>query len=168
MAKQQPTTDRIRRFPKKITTTTAGFRVTMCEELAEKYGKKGPAKVLQVYGTISKTETDSNSFGDYTKFIGNHAAINLVDNVMYRSKNLILPEVAQTALMDLVAAHQAKGTNEPCAYGLFITIEYYEPKNPKSTKFTWGVEPVIRDDSADPLAALADQMGTPPMLLESK
>lgn len=153
-----------RRFPKKITTKACGFNVTLCEKLAKEYGKDAPVKVLKVYGTVESSEKATSNFGEYHRFKGNCAAVNLVDSVMYRAGSFILPEVAETALLDRLSSHKASGSTEACTFGMYITVQYVQPQNEKSTEFTWGCEPIIQDASADPLAAIADLMGPTPAL----
>jgi len=82
-------------FLKKVTTATMGFTTRGLEAIAEA-NKPKAVSVLRVWGIVSGMESGTSQFGNYTKFKGEIAALNLVSGEEARSQSLLLPQIGET------------------------------------------------------------------------
>lgn len=152
-----------KQYPKKITVRTVHLDTADCEAIAENLGKKKPVSVLRVGGSIEKAESQTSHLGTYMKYTGRFAALNLTENIEYRSKVMILPAVAESALQDLIDKVKKDDNEAQIEFALDITLEYYNNPNTEGTRFRYGVKP-LRDPGEDSLSKLLQSFGEPPLI----
>lgn len=151
-------------FPRKISTQTMGFNVTILEQVAEaNKGKITP--VLRVWGIVSAKKPGVSQFGPYQKFSGEIAAINLITGEEARSQELLLPGVAEGIVSSLFDKAAKEGGTAQIA--IEISVEYNDSAK-GGTKFRYGVKPLIEYKAEDALSAMAKDLPAPKLLTEPK
>lgn len=154
------------KFTKKITLKNAGLPAQKIEAIALE--KKEEIAVCRIYGKVeSKFKKGQTAFGPYTEFHGEFEAINLANGQKYRSKNLILPELGEMAVMGLISDATKDQKNDSVIsvrFGLDITVLPHESSE-KGWKFKFGVAPLVEPKGDDELTLLAKEFGNPPLLI---
>ena len=152
-------------YVKKITMASCGITPRLCEDILDKNGKKKTIAV-RVYGRTFDMKADATDMGPFIKFIGEFEAVNLIDKSKYRSKTLIIPQVAEQFMADAVSAAKADDPNAVAQFGLDITIE--ENRSTKGgCKFKYGVQPLVDAPKRDALSQIGESLGALPFY-ESK
>jgi hypothetical protein len=166
------------KFLKKLTLKNAGIPGAKAEAVAVAMSKENPnaeTPVFRVYGKLGLSpKLGSSNFGPYVEFNGEFEAINLIDNQVYRSKNLIVPEVAEMAINGLISdCVQGKDENEKkltkLRFGLDVTVIHKPVKEgQKGFEFKFGVQPLTEPKGDDELTLIAKEFGKPPLLTGPK
>lgn len=151
-----------RNYPKKITTAMIGLGVEVLQDYAEKNGKRKPVAVCNVFGRVRKTSTEQSQYGPYTRYNGEFEAINLLDNTSHRSRVLILPQVAETALDEQVGSVKQSDPEAVVEFGLVINVQYYNNPNKTGTRFRFGVNPLGQPSNDDALSQIGQRFGAIP------
>lgn len=141
-------------FPKKITTQTMGLKPDVLEEIAaEAKGKQ--VSVLRVWGIVSGMTPGVSQFGNFMKFTGELAAINLITMDEARSQALLLPGVAEGVVASLY--NKASKDGGSAQIGIEVAVE--ENISAKGgTKFRYIVKPLFEYKGDDALAEMAKQL----------
>jgi hypothetical protein len=144
-------------FPKKISTQT--MRLALPElEAAAAQGKGKPVPVLRVWGIVSSAVPGTSQYGNYHKFGGEIAALNLITGEEARSQNLLLPGVAEGVVKSLF--DKAAKIGGAAQIGIEIAVE--ENISAKGgTKFKWVVKPLFEYKGDDALAEMAKTLPAP-------
>jgi len=147
-------------FPKKITTKTMGLSVSQLEGIAEA-NQPSPVPVLRVWGIINEIKSGVSTYGPYTEFYGEIAALNYITNEEARSMKLLLPGVADAMLKSLF--NQAASAGGSAQFAIDVTVQYNKPRNENSnfTKFTYGIKPLIDFKGEDALTTMAKALPAP-------
>lgn len=155
-----------RYYPNKITTSTVGFNVDLCEQIAQEHGKAKPVPVLRLYGRVKSYNTENSTYGTFLRFVASDfvEGINLVTGDIYRSKTLIVPPGAEMVLAELVDIAKSADEKAVAEFGLDITVQFHKSQNEKGTKFTWGVLPLREPSEDDSITALGKSFGALPKL----
>jgi hypothetical protein len=151
-------------FLKKVTTATMGFTTHALEEIAAANQPKA-ISVLRVWGIVSNREVGQSQYGQYMKFKGEIAALNLVSGEEARSQAVLLPQVAETVVNSLFEKAAKEGGSAQIA--LEITVEY-NASTKGGTKFRYGVKPLIEFKGEDALSVMAKQLAAPVMLNDKR
>ena len=147
-------------FPKKISVATMGFSTKELEEIAAAKKDGKPVPVVYVWGTIQDRKPGVSQFGNYVKFTGQIAAINLSTKEEARSSELLLPTIAEKVVDDLFSQAAKDGGIAQIALEITVT----ENKSTKGgTKFSYGVKPLI-DIKSDALTDMLKKLPAPKML----
>lgn len=147
-------------FLKKISVAAMGLTTRGLEELAAAHKPK-VISVLRVWGIVSGREPGTSQFGDYMRFKGEFAAINLVSGEEARAQSALLPQLGETVVNSLFdKAAKDGGTAQ---IGLEITVEVNESQK-GGTKFRYGVKPLIEGKGEDALTIMAKALPAPAML----
>jgi hypothetical protein len=150
----------ITKFPKKITTATMGFNVATLEAVAAD-NKGADTSVLRVWGIVSGKKPGTSQFGNYIKFTGEIAAMNLITGEEARSQELLLPAVAEGIVNNLFEkAAKDGGTAE---IGLELTVAFNNSAK-GGTKFSYGVKPLIEYKGDDALSAMGAKLPAPKLV----
>lgn len=153
-------------YVKKITMASAGFTPRACEDLLAQ-NKQKKTTVLRIYGRCAEAKADSTDIGPFIKFSGEFEAVNLVDRTKYRSKTLILPQIAENFLDDAIQSVKSSDPNAIAQFGLDITVE--ENRSTKGGyKFKYGVQPLIDAPKKDALSMIGESLGALPFVESSK
>lgn len=143
-------------FPKKISTQTLGLRPAEIEALVA--GKTKPVPVMRVWGIISGATPGTSQYGNYVKFTGEIAAINLISTDEARSQALLLPGVAEGVVKSLF--DKAAKVGGSAQFGIEVCAE--ENISAKGgTKFRWVVKPLIEYKGDDALSEMAKSLPAP-------
>lgn len=147
-------------FPKKITTQTMGLKPDVLEEIAaEAKGKQ--VSVLRVWGIASGATPGVSQFGNFMKFTGEFAAINLITMDEARSQALLLPGVAEGVVASLY--NKAAKDGGSAQIGIEVAVE--ENISAKGgTKFRYIVKPLFEYKGDDALAEMAKTLPAPVMV----
>jgi hypothetical protein len=144
-------------FPKKISTATMGLTTKQLEEVAAAADPK-PVSVMRVWGVVSGRQPGVSQFGNYVKFTGEIAAINLVSSEEARSQALLLPSAAETIVSSMFDKASKEGGTAQIALEITVLVN----KSAKGgTKFSYGVKPLIEFKGDDALAAMAKTLPAP-------
>lgn len=147
-------------FLKKVTTATMGFTTRGLEAIAEA-SKPKTVSVLRVWGIVSGREPGTSQFGNYMKFKGEIAALNLASGEEARSQSLLLPQIGETVVNSLFDKAAKDGGTAQVA--LEVTVEFNDSQR-GGTKFRYGVKPLIEPKGEDALTIMAKQLPVPAML----
>jgi hypothetical protein len=144
-------------FPGKISTQTMGLKPSDLEAAAAtSKGKAVP--VLRVWGIVSSATPGTSQFGQYTKFGGELAAINLINGDEARSQNLLLPGVAEGVVKSLF--DKAAKDGGAAQIGIEVCVE--ENISAKGgSKYRFTVKPLIEYKGDDALAEMAKALPAP-------
>jgi hypothetical protein len=143
-------------FPKKISTQTMRLQTTVLEACCA--GQKKPIPVLRVWGIVSTAVPGTSQFGNYYKFGGELAAINLITGEEARSQFLLVPGVAEGVVKSLF--DKAAKNGGAAQIGIELCVE--ENLSAKGgTKFKWVVLPLFEYKGDDALAEMAKQLPAP-------
>lgn len=124
-------------------------------------GKGKPVPVLRVWGIVSTAVSGTSQFGNYIKFGGELAAINLVNGDEARSQSLLLPQVAEGVVKSLFDKAAKDGGS--AQIGIEICVE--ENISAKGgTKFRYTVKPLFEYKGDDALAEMAKSLPAPVVL----
>lgn len=118
------------------------------EELLKAEGKA--LKLVKVLGFCRKAVPGSSSMGDFVKYQGSFAAVNVQTGEEFRSGAMILPGVVQDLLLGALA-----GDVEEVEFGFIIGIRYDADA---IAKYVYEVESLIAPKESDPLEMLAKQL----------
>lgn len=147
-------------FPKKITTQTMGLKPDVLEEIAAAAGGK-QVSVLRVWGIVSGMTPGVSQFGNFQKFTGELAAINLITGDEARSQALLLPSVAEGVVASLY--NKAAKDGGSAQIGIEVAVE--ENISAKGgTKFRYIVKPLFEYKGDDALAEMAKSLPAPVMV----
>lgn len=116
--------------------------------------------LMRVYGQVEGTDTGVSQFGPWTAFIGNFKGVRLEDGEVFRSKKLLVPELAEMALTDGLENSEEGAILE---FALEIGIRRTIRKNAQDVEVGAGYEytmkPLIEiDEAVDPLSALESKV----------
>lgn len=142
-------------FQRKLTTATCGIDPRMMEDLTQDTNEEIP--VLRLYGKIEKGVPDKSDYGEYVKFYGEFQGVNAIDGKTYRSKALILPEVASMFIEDELSKIKASDDKADLIFGLDITVKKNISKK-GGWKFKYGVRPLKSVDVKDTLDLIGEQI----------
>lgn len=151
-------------FPKKVTTASMRLATRELEGIAQAHDPK-PVPVLRVWGIVSNRQPGTSQFGNYMKFMGEIAAINLLTGEEARSQALILPQVAETVVNSLF--DKAAKDNASAQIALEVTVEFNNSQK-GGTRFRYGVRPLIEFKGEDALASMAKQLPAPAVIGDGK
>jgi hypothetical protein len=155
----------------KITTVTVGLspKAMTAIATAEENAEKLPLTVMRVYGNVKSTVKAVSNFGETVGFIGEFEAINAIDQQVFRSKKLFLPEMGAMALSDALNAAKAKSPEAFVEFGYDIGVT----KNTSSKnagggwQHQWVIIPLRNpnvDNQEDQLSRLGKSLGDVPAL----
>ena len=147
-------------FLKKITVKNMGLTVQQLEQVAADAQPKS-VPVLRVWGIVSNRQAGTSQFGNYIKFSGEIAAMNLVTGEEARSQALLLPSVGEAVVATLLDKAAKDGATAQVA--LEITVEYNNSAK-GGTKFAYGVKPLIEFKGDDALSEMAKALPAPKIL----
>lgn len=105
--------------------------------------------IAMIFGEASRTEIGQTTYGEFVRFRGNFAGVNLSTGEKFRAGAMILPPLIQDILA--AAVDQADG---PIQFGLEIGVK---PSEKGNTGYEYTVRPLLEPEENDAL-----------MLLESK
>jgi len=147
-------------FPKKITMKTMGFGVRNLETIARENEPK-TVSVCRIWGIISGRTSEMSTLGQFSRYSGEIAAMNLSTGEEARSQQLILPAVAETQINRVYDKASKDGGSAQIA--LEITVTYNPPRSEDSkiTQFIYGVKPLIDFDGEDALSAMGKNLPAP-------
>ena len=154
-------------YVRKITTATIGLLPKAMTAIAcdEKTGGN-PVAVMRVYGTVNSVKDGVTQFGPFTSFQGEFEAINLISTKKYRSKTLIVPDLATQMLSDSLSEAKASSADATIQFGIDITVA--ENKSGKGgTLYKWGIVAVKQPDfkgENDALSIFGKSLGEPTYL----
>lgn len=151
-------------FPKKLTTKACGFDAVSLNALVEKNGKKGTLPILRIVGNINDIEVGTSTFGEWTKFVGEHYAVNLADGSEYKSRKLMLPEVGADLLNSELKLVKSEDKNNSLNYALEVGVKYRKPVTEKDNCYEFTITSLIESKQKDPLKTLMDSLPKPKAL----
>jgi hypothetical protein len=147
-------------FLKKISTSTMGLTVRELEAAAEA-NKPKALPVLRIWGIVSNRKAGVSQYGNYTKYTGEIAAINLLTGIEARSQELLIPAIAESVVNKLFEGAAKDGGTAQIALEITVTFNPPKTENSNFTKFTYGVKPLIEFKGEDALTAMAKQLPPP-------
>lgn len=106
-----------------------------------------PVTLAAIYGSASRHESVTTTFGDSTRFVGNFEAVNAADGEIFRSGKMFLPSIVEELLRDAVDA-VGEGSVE---FALEIGAEHSEKGN---MGYAYTVRPLRKMAESDSLAHL--------------
>lgn len=114
--------------------------------------------IMTVYGTVKLSKPGVHTFGDgkeseYVKFIGDIRAVRTSDGTEYRSRELILPNLAEGALAPVVEALDSEA-GESVRFAFDIGMRKAET----ATGYEFTAEPLVESEEHDPLAEFGKQL----------
>lgn len=148
-------------FPKKITTKTCGLSQDVLNDIALGVKGGGIAPVLRVVGRTNGIEQDSSQFGEWTKFVGEHYAMNLIDGSDYKSRKAMFPDAGSDILLAELSGAQADDPKATVEYAMEIGVRYNEPKANGQNCYAFEITPLIEGNTEDPLKALMNSLPKP-------
>jgi hypothetical protein len=115
--------------------------------------KEGEAySVAVIMGEAASHSVAQSNYGEFTKFKGNFAAVNMRTGERFRSANLILPQIVEHVLSS--AIDEAEGSVQ---FALEIGVKYSEKGN---TGYVYTIKPLLEPSDSDPLKQLEDKVST--------
>lgn len=144
-------------YCKKITVSGIGLDTDTLETTAGE-NKKGNIPVMRVYGRIDDAKTGQSQFNEYVRFSGEFESVNLIDGSVWRSRSLIVPEIAEQNLQDM---YNQAGEGASIDFAVDVTVSYYE-SNKGGRKFRYGVTTVLDNSGGeDNLSKIRKQLPEP-------
>lgn len=115
-------------------------------------GDKTELDLMTVYGTVKDSKNGVHTFGDgkespYVKFYGDVRAVRTSDGVEFRSRECILPNLAEGALAPVVDSLD-KDAGESVRFAFQIGIRKAET----TVGYEFTAEPLVESEEHDPLA----------------
>ena len=131
--------------------------------------------VAQVYGRARSFSTGTTHLGQYIKFRGDFEAVNLATGEVYRSQNLLLPEIASALLAEALKMRGASsgtlpapgtkgdgvpGTDAstPIEFAFEIGLNSKTATTPGGAAYEYTVRPLMDSRETDSLADLRAQV----------
>lgn len=147
-------------FLPKITLKTVG--ITDPETLVLS-GKKKNVPVMRVYGLLRSATEKITDIGKSMTLAGDFEAVNVLTGEVFKSGKCYLPSIAEGPITEMLFQAQEKDPKASVKFALDITVSYFEnPKNPKGTKYTWGVTSLFdTPEECDPLADIRKLLPAP-------
>lgn len=119
-------------------------------------------ELFNIGGTCNGTKTGNTTFGEFTAFLGNFAAVRLSDNMIFRGPQLFLPTVAESYIRPVVDA----AAGQPVEFAFIIGVKpMTKPSGELSYEYT--VKPIAAPDTVDPLADMLKKLQNAPRLIGS-
>lgn len=122
-------------------------------------GEKGEIGLMTVYGAVKDSKAGSHNFGDgteaseYTKFFGDVRAVRTSDGVEFRSRECILPKLAEGVLASVVDGLN-KDEGESVRFAFDIGIK----KSEATIGYEFTAEPLVETEENDPLKDFGQQL----------
>ena len=127
--------------------------------------------VAQVYGRARGASYGTTHLGEYLKFKGDFEAVNLATGEVYRSQNLLLPEIASALLAEALTMKgavtgtiPAPGTKEPgkppvdastpIEFAFEIGVRSKASTTPGGAAYEYTVRPLMESRETDSLSGL--------------
>jgi len=158
MAKSESTHETAKRFERKITVRTCGITPETLDKVADKFGNE-EVSILKVYGQVSEMKADTGDLGPYIRFAGDFQAESALDGSRTRSKNMILPEMAEVFLQSEVQKAKAEDPKASMQFGLDVTVKATNSKSKNISKYQFGVKPLTNFGGQDLLDRMGDELG---------
>ena len=142
--------------------------------------------VAHVFGSARGYFIGQSTYGEFYKFRGDFEATNVETGEVYRSANLLLPDVIAMLLVDALHAAGAKagkakgaaGTHEepgemataPVEFAIEVGIRPRADAKPGTAAYEWTVKPLTPVRDSDPLQRLREEVkkATAPQLSHDK
>lgn len=140
-------------YVKKITMATVGTDPRELESLCKGKGNQA-IPVVRVYGRIMESKPGTSDLGPFIKFSGEFQAENLLTGTKVRSRNLIVPAVAENFLADGISQAQKDDPKAGLEFGADITVSENLSKK-GGFQFKYGVNALMGSKDGDFL----DQLG---------
>jgi hypothetical protein len=147
-------------FPSKISTQTMGLKPAELTSIALD-SKGGDTPVLRVWGIVSGAASGTSQYGNYVKFTGEIAAINLVNGDEARSGALLVPQIAENVIKNLYD----KAAKDGGAAQIAIEIGVRENTSTKGgAKYMFTMRPLIEYEGDDALSVMAESLPAPKLI----
>jgi len=122
----------------------------------------GEVELFNIGGTATGIKTGNTTFGEFTAFLGQFAAVRLTDGMVFRAGQLFLPTVAENFVKPTVEA----AAGQPVEFGFIIGVKpLTKPSGELSYEYT--VKPIVAPDTVDPLADMLAKLQSAPRLIGS-
>ncbi len=121
-------------------------------------GDKQELLLMTVYGSVKDSKAGVHTFGDgkespYIKFFGDIRAVRTSDGELFRSRECILPNIAEGALAPVVEGLD-KETGESVRFAFDIGMR----KSDTTVGYEFTAEPLVESEEHDPLADFGKQL----------
>lgn len=116
--------------------------------------------IMTVYGTVKDSKPGVHTFGDgkeslYIKFFGDIRAVRSSDGVEFRSREVILPNLAEGVLAPVV-----EGLDKDAGESVRFAFQIGMRKAETATGYEFTAEPLVESEEHDPLKDFRAQLLT--------
>jgi hypothetical protein len=132
--------------------------------------------IAHVFGTATGYRSGSTNYGVFCKFEGNFEAVNLETGEIYKSRNLLLPEIIESLLMEQLVSLGAKAgkmktqddpgspgtpSSEPVDFAFCVGVKPIFEKDGKTIVergqgYEYTVKPIMESKVSDSLAHIRE------------
>lgn len=144
-------------YLKKISMAKIGLDKKSLRKACE----KGPARVMRVYGQISKVEYGSGDNGDWTRFKGQIECVNLLNGKVHRSGALFLPSVGGDTLEGQLLAAKGEDENASVQFGLELGVI---ESDTSAVGYEYTAANMVAESDNDILSAIRNSLPDKPVL----
>jgi hypothetical protein len=136
--------------------------------------------LAHIYGRADRVNEGSTTYGIFHKYKGMFKAMNLETGEVFQSSNLLLPEIADSILLEGMLAAGAtlgkektgkdaeqvgeKVKGDPVEFALCIGVIPMDSKDGTGRGYQFTAKPLFESKAADPLAAIEARLKTIPQI----
>jgi hypothetical protein len=149
------------KFLKKITVKTLGLDSRVLDKIAEGLGSKS-ISIARMWGEVTGTKVGKSDLGEFMRYIGKFAGVNLTEEVPEeaRAQELILPAIANNIVQSVYEAAIPKDGKENEIVSAMFALEITITENTSGKgghRYIYGVKPLIKFESEDILTKMAKE-----------